>query len=438
MAQLSTLKLRPWLALPALILACALVLGLAPRAAPPPAEASLSPNSADIDGTVRDAATGLPVSGARVEIPDLGLETTSDSNGRFSWSDIPLTQPRQLSLIRVTAAGFGEWTLRDAWLLPYDALLITVELKTDPVEILVPEARSQPSDWPDAPGATELDTPTDDSNLPLPGFIRVRVTGYPYCDTTRPYTVQVIDFKQYAKHVLPNEWVNSWPHESLRAGAMAVKMYAWSYIAIGGKWPDADVYDSTCDQVYNPAVAYTSTNNAVDFTWNFRLLRSDNNLFRTFYRAYLSQCQRRRLGTCMGQWETRDDAYDLLTWDEILRKYYYNSWINAVWNPPGGWSLRYYGNGYGDLDRVKIRIDDPANSNPGPPADVGAEDFTIEWWMKVPSGVNNAPAVTCGANADWVYGNTLIDRDRFGQDSRFRHLARQQPAGLRRQRRRHR
>ncbi len=170
--------------------------------------------------------------------------------------------------------------------------------------------------------------------------------------------------------------------------------------------------------MYNPAVAYTSTNNAVDFTWNFRLLRnSDSNLFRTFYRAYLSQCP--TLGICMGQWETRDDAFDLMTWDEILRKYYYNSWINAVWNPPGGWSLRYYGNGYGDLDRVKIPIDNPSNSNPGPPADVGAEDFTIEWWMKVPAGANNAPSVTCGANADWVYGNTLLDRDRFNQGRKF-------------------
>jgi hypothetical protein len=34
-------------------------------------------------------------------------------------------------------------------------------------------------------------------------------------------------------------------------------------------------------------------------------------------------------------------------------------------------SLRFFGNGSGDIDRVKIPIDDPATALPGPPADVG-------------------------------------------------------------------
>ena len=42
-----------------------------------------------------------------------------------------------------------------------------------------------------------------------------------------------------------------------------------------------------------------------------------------------------------------------------------------------GFALRFHGNGFSapDLDRVKIRIDNP----PGPPADVGATDFTLEF-----------------------------------------------------------
>ena len=35
-------------------------------------------------------------------------------------------------------------------------------------------------------------------------------------------------------------------------------------------------------------------------------------------------------------------------------------------------SLRFHGNGSADVDRVKIPVDDPADANPGPPADVGA------------------------------------------------------------------
>lgn len=35
------------------------------------------------------------------------------------------------------------------------------------------------------------------------------------------------DFRTYVKEVLPNEWISSWPVDSLRAGAEAVKEYGW-------------------------------------------------------------------------------------------------------------------------------------------------------------------------------------------------------------------
>ncbi len=83
------------------------------------------------------------------------------------------------------------------------------------------------------------------------------------------------------------------------------------------------------------------------------------------------------------------------------------------------YSLRFYGHGVGDIDRVKIRIDDPANSFPGPPADVGAGDFTIEFWMKSLPGDNQTSAIGCGVGIDWIYGNIIIDRDRYNQDRKF-------------------
>ncbi len=82
-------------------------------------------------------------------------------------------------------------------------------------------------------------------------------------------------------------------------------------------------------------------------------------------------------------------------------------------------SLRFHGNGAGDIDRVKIRVDDPATSLPGPPADVGATDFTIEFWMKAGAAENTAAAVGCGDNIAWIYGNIVMDRDRFNQDRKF-------------------
>jgi len=84
-----------------------------------------------------------------------------------------------------------------------------------------------------------------------------------------------------------------------------------------------------------------------------------------------------------------------------------------------GFSLRFFGNGVNDIDRVKIQIDDPTNNNPGPPADVGATDFTIEFWMRANASENPAPAVSCGSTYGWITGNIVFDRDRFAQGRAF-------------------
>ncbi|MGQ9888654.1 MAG: LamG-like jellyroll fold domain-containing protein [Aggregatilineales bacterium] len=73
-----------------------------------------------------------------------------------------------------------------------------------------------------------------------------------------------------------------------------------------------------------------------------------------------------------------------------------------------GTSLRFYGNGTNDIDRVKIRIDAPER-----PADIGATDFTIEFWMRAVPGENNSGACTSGED-NWVNGNIIIDRDIYG------------------------
>lgn len=82
-------------------------------------------------------------------------------------------------------------------------------------------------------------------------------------------------------------------------------------------------------------------------------------------------------------------------------------------------SLRFFGSGYGDIDRVKIRVDDPSHSLPGPPVDVGATDFTIEFWLNGLAADNSAAPVSCSFNIAWIYGNIVIDRDRYNQDRKF-------------------
>ena len=81
-------------------------------------------------------------------------------------------------------------------------------------------------------------------------------------------------------------------------------------------------------------------------------------------------------------------------------------------------SLRFFGNGVNDIDRAKILIDDPANTNPGPPADIGATDFTIEFWIKG-ALADNRGTVRCGNTYGWIDGNTVLDRDRYNQPRSF-------------------
>jgi hypothetical protein len=93
-----------------------------------------------------------------------------------------------------------------------------------------------------------------------------------------------------------------------------------------------------------------------------------------------------------------------------------------------GYSLRYFGNGDGDIDRVKIRIDAPEV-----PADIGAGDFTLEFWMKANSGENRAQGCRNGAD-NWITGNIIIDRDINGAgdlgDYGISLCGRQRPRGL--------
>jgi hypothetical protein len=197
---------------------------------------------------------------------------------------------------------------------------------------------------------------------------------------------------------------------------MAAKMYAWQIVADGGRYEDADVYDSICDQVYIPGASYSSTNNAIEFTWNWRLTHSsDGSLFRTHYMDWYWRCQNLGWqGFCMGQWDTYyhstgNNGYEKLNWDEMIFQYYWDSELSFVpILPLALFNLRFYGNGWGDFDRVKILLDDPSGG--GLPVDVGDTDLTIEWWMF--ARVEDNPSSPCTPGDDnWTAGNIIFDRD---------------------------
>jgi len=157
----------------------------------------------------------------------------------------------------------------------------------------------------------------------IPETIPVRMTGLADCRATPSgitYPVRQIDFKEYVKGVLPNEWYPTWEEESLRAGAIAVKMFAWSMVERVGY-----VWDCNWSQVYNPDKRTDATDKAVDDTWIYILVRDDK-IFTTYYDDYQWTCYTRgAYDNCMGQWDSQHDAEAGMTYKEILYKYYTDS-----------------------------------------------------------------------------------------------------------------
>jgi peptidoglycan hydrolase-like amidase len=150
----------------------------------------------------------------------------------------------------------------------------------------------------------------------IPESITVRVTGEKECPKNPHYVLQQINFKEYVKGVLPNEWGSTWNEESLKAGAVAVKMYAWSMYSVRGF-----VWDCTWSQVYDPRVVSEKTDQAVDDTWDYYLI-ADEKPVRTFFNAWINGCYIQEEENCMGQWNSLADAESGMTWQEILEKYY--------------------------------------------------------------------------------------------------------------------
>ncbi len=166
-------------------------------------------------------------------------------------------------------------------------------------------------------GGGGTDCKTDGTDTTLPTYI------YVYRESIDQ--VDKVAFKTYVKNVLPNEWISSWPAESLKAGAEAVKTFGWYYALHSAfRLSDGrcfDVYDSTKSQVYKPNSAVTSTSNAVDATWGTRMHRSGK-IFIAHYCATTTACPAYQQGEWMSQNGSRDQAAAGKGYQTILRSYY--------------------------------------------------------------------------------------------------------------------
>ena len=163
-----------------------------------------------------------------------------------------------------------------------------------------------------------------------PATIRVLV----HTSSTKA-TIQAVPFETYVENVLPNEWVAGWDGDSLKAGAVAVKSYAWYWVThyggyVGSAATSADCFDVTDDtsfQVYRANSAQPRTTTAVQATWPYRLTQNGQ-VFQAGYAAYLSSsseaCGAHANGYQLSQWGSQNcvEANTGNKFPVILEAYY--------------------------------------------------------------------------------------------------------------------
>jgi hypothetical protein len=184
--------------------------------------------------------------------------------------------------------------------------------------LLVPVTLNSASVRAASPAAASCTGWTDNTTPPPTIKVLRHLTG----------TVQTVDFKAYVKVVMAAEWPQSWPIESLRAGAVTIKEYAWYYAmhyrggtGTGGCY---DVSDSSADQIYSPetrALAAVDVQ-AVESTWSEYLTRSGL-VFLTGYRSGNDgPCGADRDGGHLFQHTARTCAFNGSVGEAILHVYF--------------------------------------------------------------------------------------------------------------------
>lgn len=163
-----------------------------------------------------------------------------------------------------------------------------------------------------------------------PTTIRVLLTapvpGQPSGECNREIRGIVhIPFQEYVHNVLPNEWgpVSAFTDEALKAGAMAVKTYAWYRVLGRAKYPGQgyDVRDDICDQVYRQGSATLRTDRAFEATWPWAMTR-EGQLFESQYDSGTrGRPEPLYLGR-LSQWGTQYWAEQGKDWRWMLRYYY--------------------------------------------------------------------------------------------------------------------
>ena len=212
-----------------------------------------------IRGQLRSRLTDQPLSGVRVGWEGTNLRTHTDEQGRFT-----LAKRQGFGWLNISGAG----VITTLWL-PKPVMHVWTTQRDETLErgylMRRPLMDSDPLDDPDLTERARLILRHGDffdptlpsvpghplhlkQALEPPGTIRLYRRGPE--DNSCEGRVDIISLEEYVRGVVPHEWIPSWHEESLRAGAIAARSYAWGWILAGGKLDCADLDDTTRSQVY--------------------------------------------------------------------------------------------------------------------------------------------------------------------------------------------
>jgi hypothetical protein len=189
------------------------------------------------------------------------------------------------------------------------------------------------------------------SNITPPSTIRVLIFGSHDARgkgiAGTEQGISTVPFRDYVRDVLPDEWVRSWPQDSLRAGAIAVKTYGW-YMGNGGRqgsWQGHcfDVRDDITYQRYIPGSRKPETDQAISATWDTTATRGGAIFLASFQRTLTGNlaeaCGAGRAGTpnTLSQYGSKQCADSRIGWQQILSTYYPGIQLSAA-GPSAVWS----------------------------------------------------------------------------------------------------
>ncbi len=251
-------------------------------------------------GWIMDEESGQPVADVLIQVEGSGRQTRTDERGFFLIQFPVAEHPTGSATLVVSRQGYCTRRLEKIQVWSGGDVLYRLTLEPGDgvisTDMRSPRHRENPiepcqdCDPPKEPTETLAEPlsdffPTAPAPIVLPKYIRVgrNCTSRTSCQYVEVYTLET-----YCKGVITSEWYSCWGNlpggmESLKAGAVAVRSYAVSFVYSPAS-SQYDICDSTACQVFTGNQT-SNGNAAVDATTRYVLLTASGTIARSEYSA---------------------------------------------------------------------------------------------------------------------------------------------------------